>query len=158
MCAAMTLAFSATGFVSGRPWAEDRADDQRQFCERAYVPVYYAGGDGAVGDSESLYIVSQGQVDGVGYEGVEGVDDYFALAGGAVGVEWKQEQLQKQIPHSASLRAGSSGMTTRKTTATAKTKAKTKTNAGVSPLRRAMRLRDSGRDDASYVHILERAD
>jgi hypothetical protein len=79
--------------------------------------------------------------------------DDVALAGGAVGVEWKQEQLQKQIPHSASLRAGSSGMTRRKTTATAKTK----TNAGVSPLRRAMRLRDSGRDDASYVHMLERA-
>ena len=93
----------------------------------------------------------------MGYEGVEGMDDYFALAGGAVGlVEWKQEKLQKQIPHSASLRAGSSGMTTRKTTATAKTKAKT--NAGVSPLRHAMRLRDSGRDDASYVHMLARAD
>ncbi|XWK52552.1 cytochrome c3 family protein [Tunturiibacter empetritectus] len=37
--------------VRGLPYAEDRADDQGQLCECAYVSVYYAEGDGAVGDS-----------------------------------------------------------------------------------------------------------
>jgi hypothetical protein len=77
----------------------------------------------------------------VGDEGVAGVGDDFALAGGAVGA-W----------------VGVEAIATATATATAKAKAKTKTNAGVSPLRRAMRLRDSGRDDASYVHMSERAD
>jgi hypothetical protein len=68
-------------------YAEDRADDQRQLCQYAYVSLCHADGDRAVGDSEPLHFVPQGQIDGMGYEGVEGVGDDIAVAGGAVGFE-----------------------------------------------------------------------
>ena len=35
-----------------------------------------------------MYLVPQGQIDRVDDEGVEGMDDYFALAGGAIGLAY----------------------------------------------------------------------
>jgi len=67
------------------PHAENRNPRcARHVCEFAYFQVHLTGDDGQIQDSESLHVLSRGQVHGLGDERTGDLEDDISVAGRAM--------------------------------------------------------------------------